>query len=176
MELKQVIKVLAIVAILGGIARIGMAPSSYIWGLDSMPELVFGFIACIFMGIGIIGVYLHSLPRTGIVALLSVLLIAIGSMLTVALVWSNMLGIQTEDDPIIAPVLSANSIMTLLGQIVLGVILIRARIYPLWVMVLFMIYPAIYFIPAISNMGSVAWGLCYIVFGWYMLNDRRARA
>lgn len=175
MELKHVIKGLAVVAILGGIARIGMAPSSYIWGPDSMPELVCGFIACILMGIGIIGVYLHSLPKTGIFSFMSTLLISIGSMLTVALVWSNMLGIPTDADPIIQPVLNANSIMTLIGQLVFSIAMMRARIFPLWTLILFIIYPAIYFIPAVSNFGSVAWGLCYIVFGWHMLRDRSDR-
>jgi len=172
MEVKQVIKGLAIISLLGGIARICMAPSAYIWGGDSMPELISGFVACVLMGIGIIGVYLYQTPRSGIFGLISVLLISVSSSLTAALVWNNMLGLLPEDHDYIATLLPINSLLTLIGQIVFSITAIRAGVYPIWTLILFIVYPGIYFIPGVSDLGSVAWGLCHVVFALYILQGR----
>lgn len=176
MEVKQIIRILGVVALLGGIARICMAPSAYIWGADSMPELVSGFVACVLMGIGIIGVYLYQAPRSGLLGLISVLLLSVSSSLTAALVWNNMLGLLPEDHSYISMLLPINSILTLIGQIVFSITAIRARIYPIWSLILFIVYPGIYFIPAMSDLGSVSWGLCYVVFAYYILQVRARRA
>ncbi|MBN2981624.1 hypothetical protein [Cohnella algarum] len=177
MEMRQAINGLAVIAILGGVARIGMAPSAYIWGSNSMQELTFGFVASLLMGIGILGIYLNAAPNVGIVGFLSTLVISAGGALTVALVWSNMLGMTEPDHAYIAPLLNANSILSLAGQLVFGIVMIRARAYPLWSLLLFMVFPFIYFIPGISDLGSVAWGACYIAFGYCALkNQKRAAA
>jgi len=170
MEVKQVIRGLGIIALLGGIARICMAPSAYIWGSNSMPELISGFVACVLMGIGIIGVYLYQTPKSGMLGFISVLMLSVSSSLTVALVWNNMLGLEEHD--YIAAVQPINSILTLVGQIVFGISAIRARVYPIWSLILFIVYPGIYFIPAVEDLGSVAWGLCYVVFAIYILLGR----
>lgn len=149
-----------------------MAPSAYVWGGDSMPELVSGFIACVLTGIGMIGIYLYQTPKSGPVGLICALIIAVSSTLTAALVWNNMLGMLPDDHAYISALLPVNSLLALLGQIGFSVSAIRARVYPLWILVLFIVYPAIYFIPGVSDLGSVAWGLCYIVFGVYMLQER----
>lgn len=172
MEIKHIVKGLAIVALLGGVARICMAPSAYIWGSNSMAELVCGFIACMLMGVGIIGVYLYQAPKSGVFGLVAVILISFTSTLTAALVWNNMLGIAPEDHHYISTLLPINSIVTLLAQIVFGISALRSRTYPRWAIVLFMLYPAIYFIPKVSDLGSVAWGVCYVAFAWCMLQDR----
>ena len=172
MNVKQALKVLAVVAILGGIARIAMAPSAYMWGSNSMPELISGFIACVLMGIGIVGVYLYQTPKSGPVGLICALFIAVSSTLTTALVWNNMLGVMPDDHAYISVLMPINSLLMLAGQIGFSVSAIRSRVYPLWSLILFIAYPAIYFIPVVSDLGSVAWGLCYIVFGMYMLQER----
>lgn len=176
MELRQVTGILAFMAILGGIARIGMAPSAYIWGSNSMQELVFGFVACILMGISILGIYLHALPRAGILGIVGTIAISISCMLTTALVWSNMLGMVGEDHRYIDPLLGTNSLLMLVGQLAFCIAMFRARTYPLWAVILFLVYPAIYFIPGISDLGSVAWGLCFIAFGASMLRGNSTAA
>lgn len=176
MEVNQVIRGLAIISLLGGIARICMAPAAYIWGSDSMPELMSGFVACILMGIGIIGIYLYQAPRSGIIGWISVLVLSISSTLTAALVWNNMLGLLPEDHNYISTLLSINSILVLLSQIVFSITAIRAGVYPIWNLILFIVYPFIYFIPVVENLGSVAWGLCYIVFAYYILQNRTRTA
>lgn len=176
MDIKQMIKGLAVIALLGGIARIGMAPSAWIWGSDSLPELISGFAACTLMGIGIIGVCLYQDPRSGIVGLISAIVISISSTLTAALVWNNMLGLLPEDHDYISALLPVNSMLTLLAQLAFGIAAIRSRVYPIWSLVLFIVYPGIYFIPAVSDLGSVAWGLCYVVFAIYILQGRSRKA
>lgn len=174
MNMNQALKGLAVIAILGGAARAGMAPSALIWGGDSMPELVCGFIACILTGIGIIGVYLYQTPKAGISGLVSAILLAVAGALTASLVWNNILGLAPQDHVYISTLLAVNSALTMIAQIVFMVSAIQARVYPLWSLILFVAYPVIYFIPfpLLSNLGSVAWGLCYIVFGTYMLQGR----
>ena len=176
MDVKQAIKGLAIIALLGGIARICMMPSAYIWGSDSMPELISGFAACVLMGIGIIGVYLYQAPRSSILGLISVLIISVSSALTAALVWNNMLGLLPEDHDYISTLLPINSALTLVGQIVFAATAIRARVYPIWSLILFIVYPGIFFIPSVSDLGSVAWGLCYVVFALYVLQEKARKA
>ncbi len=176
MEMKQVIKSLGLIALMGGIARICMTPSAYIWGSNSMPELISGFVACVLMGIGIIGVYLYQAPRNGVVGLIATLILSISSTLTAALVWNNMLGLLPADHGYIAALLPINSMLALIGQLVFGITSIRARVYPVWALIMFIIFPVVYFIPVIGDLGSTLWGLCYIVFAYYMLQDRVRRA
>lgn len=172
MEMNQVIKSLSIIALLGGVARICMAPSAYIWGGNSMAELVCGFVACVLMGIGIIGIYLYQVPRSNMLGLIATLFLSVSGVLTAALVWNNMLGVLPEDHNYISTLLPINSALTMIGQIMFSVTAIRARVYPIWLLVLFIVYPGIYFIPGISDLGSVAWGLCYILFAYYILQGR----
>lgn len=173
MNAKQTIQGLAAVAAVGGIARICMAPAAYIWGANSMAELVFGFSACVLMGIGIIGLYLYQTPNVGPLGFAATLLIATSNTLTAALVWNNMLGVGPEDHRFISTLLPINTLLMLTGQLIFSVSAIRARAYPLWCLILFVVYPAIYFLPVVSDLGSVAWGLCYIAFGLRVLQDRQ---
>jgi hypothetical protein len=171
MEVKQVIRSLGIIALIGGIARICMTPSAYIWGSNSMPELISGFVACILMGIGIIGVYLYQAPRIGILGWFATLFLSISSALTAALVWNNMLGVLPEDHSYISTLLPINSALALIGQLVFSITSIRARVYPVWALIVFIVFPVVYFIPVIGDLGSTLWGLCYIVFAYSMLRQ-----
>ena len=141
-----------------------------------MPELVCGFVACVLMGIGIIGVYLYQAPRSGILGLISVLSLSVSSSLTAALVWNNMLGVLPEDHHYISTLLPINSMLAMIAQIAFGITAIRARVYPTWNLILFIVYPGIYFIPAVEDLGSVAWGLCYVVFAIYIWQGRARKA
>jgi hypothetical protein len=175
MNLERVATALAGVAILGGIARIGMTPSALIWGENSVQELVFGLIACLFMGVGIFGVYLYQAHRLGITGLASVLLLSISSTLTAALVWSTMLGVTAEDQPFVAPMQTINSTAAMLGTIGFCVQTLRARILPAWPVVLFLLFPAIMFIPALSNWGAVLWGISYMGLGYYVVGKKSVK-
>ncbi|MFC4597412.1 hypothetical protein [Cohnella hongkongensis] len=176
MEVKQAIKGLAVVALLGGIARICMAPSAYIWGHNSMPELISGFVACVLMGVGIVGIYLYQAPRSGLIGLLATLILCVSAALTAALVWNNMLGLLPEDHDYISALLPVNSALALIGQVAFAITAIRARVYPIWCLILFILYPGIYFLPVVSDLGSVAWGLCYVAFAIYVLQERARKA
>ncbi len=169
MRLETVTKGLAFTALLGGVARIGMAPSAEIWGTDSIQELLFGLVACLLMGVGIFGVFMHRADKLGIVGLVSVILISISSTLTTALVWSSMLGIGEEDHDYVATMQNFNSLTMLVGMIGFSVQTIRTRAYPIWTVVLFLLFPIMSFVPAVTDWATVAWGLSFVGFGYYAL-------
>ncbi|XID94884.1 hypothetical protein ACF3MZ_10365 [Paenibacillaceae bacterium WGS1546] len=175
MKMETAVKGLALTALIGGVARIGMAPSGAIWGTDSIQELIFGLIACLLMGIGIFGVFLRGADKLGIVGFLSVILISLSSTLTAALVWSSMLGIAGEDHNYIPNMQSVNSLIMLIGMIGFCVQSIRSRIYPIWTAVLFLLFPILSFIPVAANWAAVAWGISYIGFGYYAFANKTAR-
>jgi len=175
MKMETAAKGLALTALIGGAARIGMAPSAVIWGTDSIQELMFGFIACLLMGVGIFGVFMHGANRLGIVGLASVILISVSSTLTAGLVWSTMLGVTGDDHDYIATMQSLNSSVMLVGMIGFCVQSIRARIYPLWTAVLFLLFPFMSFVPAVANWAAVAWGLSFIGFGYYAFKNKTVR-
>ncbi|AJY76661.1 hypothetical protein [Paenibacillus beijingensis] len=175
MKMEQITRGLALTALLGGIARIGMAPSAVIWGTDSQQELYFGFVACLLMGVGIFGVYLYEAHRLGMIGFLSVLLISLSSTLTAGLVWSTMLGVSASSSDFIAPMQNINSLMALIGMLGFCILTLRARIYPIWTVVLFLLFPVISFIPVVTDWATVAWGLSYIGFGYYVLANKTVK-
>lgn len=172
MSMERMIKWLAFITILGGVARVGMTPSSIIWGVDSIPELLFGLIACLLMGIGIFGVHMYQANRVGTFGFVSVVLISVSSTLTAALVWSTMLGITFEDHAYIDVLKPINALASLVGMIGFGVLTIRARIFPIWCVVLYLLFPVMSFIPSVSGWAATAWGLSYIGFGYYAFANK----
>lgn len=175
MNAEQARKILAMVALLGGVARIGMTPSALIWGENSMQELAFGFIACLLMGVGIFGLYAYQAHRLGITGLVSVLLLSVSSTLTAALVWSTMLGVTGDARPLVASMQTINSIAATVGMIGFGIQTIRARMMPIWPVVLFLLFPAIMFVPALANWGAAVWGVSYVAFGCYAISGKEAK-
>ncbi|HZG79072.1 MAG TPA: hypothetical protein VEZ72_24680 [Paenibacillus sp.] len=167
MNTEQVTKALGCIALLGGLARIGMAPSAAIWGVDSAPELAFGMTACLLMGIGIFGIHLHQSQRAGIVGFVSVVLISASSTLTAALVWSTMLGATAANGFDVGTMQAVNSALALLGMIGFAVATVRARVFPIWALVLYLAFPVLSFVPFVQNWATVPWGLSYVVLGYY---------
>lgn len=175
MNVERIIKGLALIAILGGITRIGMTPSALIWGVDSMQELIFGLLACLFMGVGVFGVYLHQAHRIGVTGFVSVLCISLSSTLTAGLVWSSMLGVMAEDSSYVGPMQSVNSLLALVGMLGFCFVTVRARIFPVWTVAAFLLFPVMSFIPAVSSWATVAWGLSYIGLGYYALANKSVK-
>ncbi len=172
MNMERITKGLALLAIIGGITRLGMTPSALIWGVDSLQELLFGLIACLFMGVGIFGVYLHQAHRIGITGFVSVILISLSSTLTAGLVWSSMLGVMAEDSAYVGPMQSVNSLLALVGMLGFCYMTVRARIFPVWTVAAFLLFPVMSFIPVVTEWATVAWGLSYIGFGYYALTNK----
>lgn len=175
MDMERITRGLAFIAMLGGVARIGMAPSAVVWGTDSMQELLFGLVACLLMGVGIFGVYFYEAHRLGVIGFLSVLLLSVSSTLTTGLLWSTMLGMTEGDNSYIALLQNINSMTALIGMIGFCVLTVRARIYPLWTVVLFLLFPIMSFIPAVTEWATAAWGLSYVGFGYYAFSKKTVR-
>ncbi|WP_156397050.1 hypothetical protein [Paenibacillus sp. Soil724D2] len=79
MTLERVVKWLGFLCLLAGIIRMGMTPSSLIWGDDSTPEVICGFMACMLMAISSIALYMSQSRETGVLGFIAALLLMIGN-------------------------------------------------------------------------------------------------
>ncbi|MFC5701950.1 hypothetical protein ACFPVX_11685 [Cohnella faecalis] len=173
MKVESMTKALAWIAILGGIARIGMSPSAVIWGTDSDQELTFAMIACCLMTIGWFGIHYYQSHKTGVTGFISYVLITLSNTLTTCLVWSQIMGSNTGT--LKETVLSINSGAALLGMIMFAIQTVRARIYPVWPVALFLLFPVASFIPLVTEWATTLWGLAYIGFGLYIVADKTVK-
>ncbi|MBW7475551.1 hypothetical protein K0T92_12390 [Paenibacillus oenotherae] len=165
----RVLRWLGMICLLAGIARIGMTPTAIIWGTDSVPELSFGYAACILMAVGSIAGYLVQSKETGLLGFISVLGITIGNILTTALLFSVfILGASApEPDGLIMAITGVGSMIGLSGGTLLfAVLTFRAKVLPRWVAGLHVLMLLSAFLPVEDNVYfAFFWGLAYVGMG-----------
>lgn len=172
----RVLRWLGMICLLAGIARIGMTPTAIIWGTDSMPELSFGYVACILMSVGSIAGYLVQSKETGVLGFMSVLGITIGNILTTALLFAVfILGPSApEPDSLAMAITGMGSMIGLTGGTLLFAILtFRAKVFPRWVAVLYVLMLLSTFLPVEDNVYfAFFWGLAYVGMGFCIWTGR----
>ncbi|AJY76865.1 hypothetical protein [Paenibacillus beijingensis] len=179
----RVVQWLGMICLLAGIARIGMTPSAYIWGTDSMPELIFGYIACILMSVCSIAFYLVQSRETGVLGFISVLGISIGNVITTALLFTSFVMDTTapKPDSIIVAISGMGTMIGLTGgTLLLGIMTFRANVFPRWVVGLLVLMLLSAFLPVADNkLFALFWGLSYVGMGFCIwtgkLNSRSER-
>ncbi|SDC51678.1 hypothetical protein SAMN02799630_00128 [Paenibacillus sp. UNCCL117] len=160
---------LALIAILGGISRIGMTPSSYIWGGDSDQELICAFIANILMVIGTFGIYLKQIKESGKFGFISFLILELGLILVTCTVWSSMLHV----DPWEWGIVKTMEITTgMLGLILFPIAGLKARVLPKWPCILMIAMLFVGPIPMLEKWVALLWGLSYIGMGYAVWSTR----
>lgn len=172
----QLVKALGMICLLAGIARIGMTPSSIIWGTDSAQELTFGFIACVLMSVGTIVTYMVQSRETGWTGFATTLAISIGNIVTTAMLWSGF----ASGDPHSIPegvLVAVSRMITMIGlmggTVVFAVLTFRAKVFPRWVAGLLVIMIAGAFLPLEDNKWfAFFWGLAYVGMGYCILADK----
>ena len=163
----KVIKWLGFGCILAGLARMGMTPTSMVWGYDSMQELSFGLTACILMGMTSIAMYLVQSKQTGILGLISVIGVMAGNIITACILWGYMQYGHYGDEKsilrLITTIISNGGILG--GWVLLIVMSWRAKVFPRWVVVSMCL---MFFSMAIPWTGIFAffWGLPYVTMGY----------
>lgn len=170
MNEKHIIKWLGMICIWAGIARIGMTPTSIIWGTDSPQELTFGLIACILMSVGTIAAFMVQSRETGITGFITTLMIIIGNIITTAMVWSQFAAGAGAPMPE-GTLVNISRIIMMLGMmggsLVFAIITFRAKVFPLWVPALFVLMLASMFLPIEDNKFFAAfWGIAYVGMGY----------
>lgn len=172
----KILRWLGMICLVAGIARMGMTPTSLAWGTDSPQELTFGYIACVLMSVGSIALYLAQSRETGVLGFVSVLGIVIGNVLTTALVFTTFI-IDTAQNPpeglAVAITGMGNMIGMMGGTLLLTILTFRAKVFPTWVPILFVIMMASMFLPIADNKYfAFFWGLAYVGAGWCIWTGR----
>lgn len=166
----QVIKWLGMICILAGIARIGMTPTSIIWGTDSPQELTFGLIACILMSVGTIVTYTVQSHETGVTGFITTLAIIIANIVTTAMVWSQFTAVAGAPMPeglVVNISRMINMIGLMGGSLVFAILTFRANVFPRWVPALLLLMILMLFIPVADNKFFAAfWGITYVGMGY----------
>ncbi|CAG7614940.1 hypothetical protein ACFQI7_00840 [Paenibacillus allorhizosphaerae] len=170
MNEKQVIRWLGMICLLAGIARMGMTPSSLIWGTDSAPELTFGFIASILMTIGTLSTYMVQSRQTGVIGFITVLAIILGNIATTCMLWSSFEPIKPAVNPDSLPFLIMRT-FTLIGftggTLVFAILTYRANVFPRWITVLLVVMLVSMVLPVEDNKYfAFFWGLAYVSMGY----------
>ncbi|MFD0672851.1 hypothetical protein [Cohnella sp. GCM10027633] len=183
MNESRVIQWLGMICLLAGVARIGMTPTSFAWGTDSMPELVFGYAACILMSVGSIAIYYVQARETGVLGFVSALGIIVGNIVTTALLFMSfvMEPNAPEPDSVVVAISGIGSMIGLTGGTLLfTIVTFRAKVFPRWVVYLLVLMLLAMFIPIADNkLFALFWGLTYVGMGYCIwtgrLNPRAVR-
>ncbi|MFB9326153.1 hypothetical protein ACFFSY_09540 [Paenibacillus aurantiacus] len=169
MNVNRVIQWLGMICLIAGIARMGMTPTSLIWGTDSVQELTFGFIACILMSVGSIALYMVQSRETGILGFISTLAIIIGNVATTALVFTAFLpGVrEIAEGSAVAGITQMIGMIGMTGGTLLyAIVTFRAKVFPRWVAVLHLVMLLSLFLPIEDNKYfAFFWGLAYVGAG-----------
>lgn len=167
--------------VLAGAVRIGMTPTSLVWGTDSTQELSFGFAACILMAVASLGLYLFQ-PESGKSGFISTLLLVMFNAVTACMVWTLLASGQTGEalmtqDPGLIVIITKVLIMLgmFIGTPLFTWATFKAKVFPrwtVWLLILSMIGPML---PGLEKWGALFWGLAYVGLGYVMLTRRESR-
>lgn len=164
---ERMIRGLGLGCILAGIVRIGMTPSSLMWGFNSTPELMFGLVACILMAYVSIVLYTVQSKETGVIGLITVLSIMIGNMLTMPILWAYLHNGNFGDETSLVYTVTqlVGSVGVLGGALVLPILTWRAKVFPRWVVGLMVLMLLSMALPW-SEWFAFFWGLSYVGAGY----------
>lgn len=180
MNEKQVIRWLGMLCLLAGIIRMGMTPSSLIWGTDSVQELTFGLIACILMSACTIVTYMVQSRETGVIGFITVLAIIIGNIVTTCMLWSSFASVKPEINPD-GLFIAVSRTLTLIcftgGTLVFTLLTYRAKVFPRWIPGLFVMMIAAMVLPVEDNKYfAFFWGLTYVGMGYTIWANKLNRS
>ena len=159
MNLNKVIRLLAIFSIIGGFFRALMCPLALVWGMNSLQELTAGVLGTLFMGLGIFGLYLSAHKEFGKLGFTAFILYASGSFILMGMVFASLVFavydpkvLQMNMPPL--PILIASPLMMLsvmLSMILLGIAVLKTKIFSKVPAILIFLAPILYFIPVIGD-------------------------
>ncbi|WJH33642.1 hypothetical protein N6H14_27075 [Paenibacillus sp. CC-CFT747] len=176
MKETRVIQWLGMICLLAGLSRMGMTPSSMIWGTDSIQELTFGIIASILMSVGTIAIYMVQARETGVAGFITVMGIILGNISTACMLWPL---IQSGATPAEPEGIAVNILRLLMmvgltgGTLAFTFLSYRANIFPRWVIVLLVLMLLSMVLPVEDNKYmAFFWGLTYVGMGYAIWRGR----
>jgi hypothetical protein len=170
MNEKRLIQWLGMVCLLAGLTRIGMTPSSLIWGTDSTPELVCGFVASLLMSVGTIAAYMVQAREAGALGLIATLAVTTGNCVTACMLWASLV----TAGPAAMPDGAAFTVVRLVmmvgltgGTLLFTIVTFRAGVFPRWIVVLLALMLLSMALPVQDNKYfAFFWGLAYVGLGY----------
>jgi hypothetical protein len=162
MTVEKATKWIAVIAILAGVVRMIMTPMALIFGVDSPQEMWPGFIACVLMTVGAIGLYLAQADKIGVLGFISFVLLTIGNILVTLGAFMTLAGYAPKPEFMVINILMM--LCLTLGSILFSIVTFRAKILPRSGSVLMILFVLLMFSPAGSYL-ALAWGLSYILLG-----------
>lgn len=166
MNLEKMCKWFAVIAIIAGLIRMVMTPMALVYGTNSVPEMIPGFIACVLMTIGAIGLYLAQAEKIGKLGLVAFLLLTLGNILVTLGAFMTLAGVEPDPRFIAVNILMMGGLT--LGSILFAVLSYRANILPRSGAVFMILFVLMMFSPAGVYL-PLAWGLAYIMMGYGIL-------
>ncbi|MBW5447639.1 hypothetical protein GE107_16395 [Cohnella sp. CFH 77786] len=174
MTIERAVRWFAFVAMIGGMSRIGMTPSSYIWGGDSNQELICAFVANILMVFGTFGLYLAQAKEAGKFGFLSFAVMELGLIMVTCTVWSTMLHVSPWEWGIVKSIEIASG---MLGLLLFPIASLRARVLPKWPCITLIAMLFIGVVPIFEKIVALLWGVAYIGMGYAVWRSKQiARA
>lgn len=184
MDLNKVIRLLANFSIIGGFFRALMCPLALVWGMNSPQELTAGVLGTLFMGLGIFGLYFSAQKEFGKLGFTAFILYAFGSFILMGMVFATLVFavydpkvLQMDMPPL--PILIASPLMMLsvmLSMILLGIAVLRTKVFSKVPAILIIIAPILNFIPVVGGFSVLAWGIPFMWFGVEVLKKSRENA
>lgn len=175
----QVVKWLGMICIAAGITRMGMTPSSILWGTDSTQELICGLIACILMSVGTMVTYTVQSKETGVTGFITTLAITIANIVTTAMLWSSFASVKplVNPDGMLFTITRFTSLIGFAGgTLVFTFLTFRARVFPLWIPGLLVLMLVSMILPVEDNKYfAFFWGLTYVGMGYCIWADKLKR-
>ncbi|UJF35725.1 hypothetical protein [Paenibacillus hexagrammi] len=172
MKEERVIRWLGVICFVAGISRMGMTPSSLIWGTDSRPELICGLIASILMSIGTIVFYLVQSKETRKVGLVTVIAMILGNVATVVMIGAMLGSMQAEG--VVFMVMRLFALVGLTGgTLAFTFITFRAKRFPKWIPALLILMLVSMVLPVEDNKYfAFFWGLAYVGMGYVIVASK----
>lgn len=169
MTIEKAVRWFAFVAMIGGISRIGMTPSSYIWGGDSDQELICAFIANILMVFGTFGLYLVQVKESGKFGFISFTILELGLILVTCTVWSSMLHVSPWEWGVVKGFEIASG---MLGLLLFPIASLKAGVLPKWACILLIAMLPVGVIPMFEKIVAFLWGVAYIGMGYAVWSSK----
>ncbi len=167
------IKWLGLICILAGIARMGMTPAGLIYGGDSKQEITFALIASILMGISSMNLYLSQSQQTGVFGFVATLLLSIGNIILAGGFYGYFAyGSLPKPGTFVNIIESLTYPGLLLGTIILMIVTFRAKRFPRWYIVFFILMLLSLGIPFLGNWFAFFWGLTYAAMGYTIFTEK----
>ncbi len=167
MPVEKIVKWLGFVCILAGLSRMGMTPTGLIWGMDSAPELKCGYIASLLMGVCSIALYLPQSKETGFLGFIAAFVTSAGNIIIAGELYGIFAyGSYAEEGLFTSITGMLIGISMMVGTILIAFVTFRAKVFPLWNAILFVLILVSFGIPFLEDWFAFFWGLAYVGMGY----------